>query len=152
MATSLSLRSLLDNDKLVGSNFSSWYQKLKIVLEHERILYVITDPVPEEPAANAHGIVRDTYSQAECFFCKKWGHWKRNCPQYIASLDSNRQRKKQAIAGQGGPGNFAARGTSRTPSMVYFRAFQKCEFSPTASNSNPSPTSFWVGVDFSVQC
>ena len=40
-------------------------------------------------------------SQAECFFCKKQGHWKRNCPQYIASLDSNRQRKKQAIAGQG---------------------------------------------------
>ena len=63
MATSLSLRTLLDNDKLVGPNFGSWYRKLKIVLEHERILYVIMDPAPEESAANAHGIVRDTYQK-----------------------------------------------------------------------------------------
>ena len=34
-------------------------------------------------------------SQAECFFCKKQGHWKRNCPLYIASLDPNRPKKKQ---------------------------------------------------------
>ena len=63
MATFLSLQSLLDNDKLVGSNFDSWYQKLKIVLEHEWILYVLMDPTPEEPAANAHGTVRDTYQK-----------------------------------------------------------------------------------------
>ena len=63
MATSLSLRSLLDNDKLVGPNFGSWYRKLKIVLEHEQILYVITDPTPEEPAVNARGTVRDTYQK-----------------------------------------------------------------------------------------
>ena len=38
-------------------------------------------------------------SQAECFFCKKLGYWKRNYPQYIASLDPNRPRKKkQAVA------------------------------------------------------
>ena len=63
MATSLSLRSLLDNDKLVGPNFDSWYRKLKIVLEHEWILHVIMDPAPEEPAANARGTVRDTYQK-----------------------------------------------------------------------------------------
>ena len=34
-------------------------------------------------------------SQAECFFCKKQGHWKRNCPLYIGSLDPNRPKKKQ---------------------------------------------------------
>ena len=61
MATSLSLRSLLDNDKLVGPNFGSWYQKLKIVLKHEQILYMITDPAPEEPATNACETIRDTY-------------------------------------------------------------------------------------------
>ena len=33
-------------------------------------------------------------SQAECF-CKKQGHWKKNCPLYIASLDPNRPKKKQ---------------------------------------------------------
>ena len=53
MATTLSLWSLLDNDKLIESNFDSWYRKLKIILEHERILHVITDDAPEEPAPNA---------------------------------------------------------------------------------------------------
>ena len=54
MANTLSLRTLLDNDKLYGPNFDSWYQKLKIVLEYEWILYVILDPAPEEPASNDH--------------------------------------------------------------------------------------------------
>ena len=63
MAAFLSLRSLLDNDKLVGSNFDNWYHKLKIILEHEWILYVPTDPTPKEPAVNACGIVRDTYQK-----------------------------------------------------------------------------------------
>ena len=52
MATILSLRLLLDNDKLMGPNFDSWYRKLKIILEHEWIPYVVTDPAPEEPAPN----------------------------------------------------------------------------------------------------
>ena len=61
MANILSLHSLLDSDKLIGSNFDSWYQKLKIILEYERILYVLTDKTPEEPAANAPHAVRNTY-------------------------------------------------------------------------------------------
>ena len=44
--------------------------------------------------------IKPDKSQAECFFCKKRGHWNRNCPQYIAFLDPNRLRKKQAITGQ----------------------------------------------------
>ena len=63
MATNMSLRSLLDNDKLMGSNFDSWYRKLRIVLEHERTIYEINDPAPEEPPLNAHGIARDTYQK-----------------------------------------------------------------------------------------
>ena len=61
MASILSLSSLLDSGKLIGPNFDSWYRKLKIVLEHERILYVFTDEVLEEPVANAPHTVRDTY-------------------------------------------------------------------------------------------
>ena len=38
-------------------------------------------------------------SQTEWFYYKKYGYWKKNYPQYIASLDSNRLRKKQVIAG-----------------------------------------------------
>ena len=63
MATTLSLRSLLDNDKLMGPNFDSWYRKLKIILEYEWILYVVTDPAPEEPVSNVRGTVRDTYQK-----------------------------------------------------------------------------------------
>ena len=46
---------------------------------------------------------RDDKNKAECFYCRKLGHWKRNCPQYIATLDPNRPRKKkqQGVAGQG---------------------------------------------------
>ena len=61
MSTNLSLRSLLDSDKLTDPNFDNWYRRLRIVLEHERILYVITDPAPEQPAPNVRGTVRDTY-------------------------------------------------------------------------------------------
>ena len=61
MASNLSLWSLLDSEKLTGSNFDNWYRKLKIILKYKRILYVITDPTPEEPAPNARGVVWDTY-------------------------------------------------------------------------------------------
>ena len=63
MATRLSFRSLLDSDKLIGSIFDSWYRKLKIVLEHKRILYVLTDPTSGEQALNARSTVRDTYQK-----------------------------------------------------------------------------------------
>ena len=63
MSTSLSLRSLLDNEKLTGPNFDSWYRRLRIVLGHERISYVIIDPTPEVLAANARGPVRDAYQK-----------------------------------------------------------------------------------------
>ena len=41
MSTNLSLRSLLDSEKLSGPNFESWFRRVRIVLEHERILYVM---------------------------------------------------------------------------------------------------------------
>ena len=63
MASSLTVHTLLDNDKLNGPNFDSWYRKLKIVLEHERILYVILDPIPKEPTANAPCAIKDTYQK-----------------------------------------------------------------------------------------
>jgi hypothetical protein len=35
---------------------------------------------------------------AECFYCKELGHWKRNCKQYLASI-KNRDGKGTAAAG-----------------------------------------------------
>ena len=61
MANTLSLHMLLDSENLTGPNFDSWYQKLKIMLEHERILHVFTDQALEEPAANAPHAMRDAY-------------------------------------------------------------------------------------------
>ena len=61
MDSNLSLWSLLDSEKLTGLNFDCWYRKLKIILEHEQILYVITDPTSKEPAPNAYDMVWDTY-------------------------------------------------------------------------------------------
>ena len=55
------LRSLLDNDELLDPKLDSWYRKVKIALEHERILYVIQDPAPKEPAPDDCSLVRDTY-------------------------------------------------------------------------------------------
>ena len=61
MANTLFLRSLLDSGKLTRLNFDSWYRKLKIILEHKRILYIFMDETPEEPITNAPRAMRDTY-------------------------------------------------------------------------------------------
>ena len=52
---------MLDSNKLIGPNFDSWYRKLKIILEHEKILYILTDETLEKSATNAPRAVRDTY-------------------------------------------------------------------------------------------
>ncbi|KAK8564604.1 hypothetical protein V6N12_058187 [Hibiscus sabdariffa] len=49
----LSLWSLLEKEKLNGINFLDWFWNLRIVLKEERKEYVIEEPVPNEPAANA---------------------------------------------------------------------------------------------------
>ena len=30
----------------------------------------------------------------ECFYCKGYGHWKRNCPKYLADLKNGNIKKK----------------------------------------------------------
>lgn len=49
----MSLRSILEKDKLNGTNFLDWYRNLRIVLKQERKEYILDQPIPEEPAANA---------------------------------------------------------------------------------------------------
>ena len=61
MTNTLSLRTLLDSNKLIRPNFDSWYRKLKIVLEHKRILYVLMNEAPKESAANSLRAMRNTY-------------------------------------------------------------------------------------------
>ena len=59
----ISLRSILEKDKLNGTNFLDWYRNLRIVLRQERKEYILDQPIPEEPAANAPRAQKDAYNK-----------------------------------------------------------------------------------------
>ena len=61
--SNMSLRSILEKDKLNGTNFLDWYRNLRIVLKQERKEYILDQPVPDEPAANAPKAQKDAYSK-----------------------------------------------------------------------------------------
>ncbi|KAK8600620.1 hypothetical protein V6N12_050473 [Hibiscus sabdariffa] len=60
---SISLRSLLEKEKLNGINFLNWFCNLRLVLKQERKEYVIEEPVPDEPAANAPRADKDKFKK-----------------------------------------------------------------------------------------
>ena len=45
----LSLRTILEKDRLNHNNFMDWFRNLRIVLKQEKISYVLDDPIPDEP-------------------------------------------------------------------------------------------------------
>ena len=47
------LRGILDANKLTGPNFLDWHRNLRIVLKHEKIGYVVEQPMPEAPTEEA---------------------------------------------------------------------------------------------------
>ncbi|KAJ9539205.1 hypothetical protein OSB04_031938 [Centaurea solstitialis] len=59
----LSLRSILEKDKLTGSNFLDWERNLMIVLRHERKWYVLEEPLGEAPPANAPTAARNAHKK-----------------------------------------------------------------------------------------
>ncbi|KAJ9538899.1 hypothetical protein OSB04_031632 [Centaurea solstitialis] len=59
----LSLRSILEKDKLTGSNFLDWERNLMIVLRHERKWYVLEKPLGEAPPANAPAAARNAHKK-----------------------------------------------------------------------------------------
>lgn len=61
----LSLRSVLEKDKLSGNNFIDWYRNLRIVLKQEKKLYVLEKPVPTTPATNAPHAERNAHKKHE---------------------------------------------------------------------------------------
>ena len=62
-SNNLSLPSTLEKDKLSGTNFLDWYRNLRIVLRHEKKLYVIDEPLPELPASDATNAEKDAYKK-----------------------------------------------------------------------------------------
>ena len=61
--SNLSLQSILEKDKLNGTNFLDWYRNLRIVLKQERKEYILDQPVLDEPHANALKAQKDAYSK-----------------------------------------------------------------------------------------
>ena len=48
-SSAFNLRSILEKEKLSGTNFTNWYRNLRIVLKQEKKEYVIEQLYPEEP-------------------------------------------------------------------------------------------------------
>ena len=48
MAYSLSLREILDSNKLTGPNYVDWLRNLKIILTQEKLSYILDIPAPQE--------------------------------------------------------------------------------------------------------
>ena len=46
MASNLSLRGILDANKLTGPNYVDWLRNLRIVLTQERLSYILDSPDP----------------------------------------------------------------------------------------------------------
>ena len=60
----MSMRSILEKEKLTGTNFLDWHRNLRIVLRQERKLYVLDEALPEEePGASATKAQKDAYSK-----------------------------------------------------------------------------------------
>ncbi|KAK8659842.1 hypothetical protein V6N13_030034 [Hibiscus sabdariffa] len=59
----ISLRLLLEKEKLNGINFLDWFHNLRIVLKQETNEYAIEEPVPNEPGANAPRADKDKFKK-----------------------------------------------------------------------------------------
>jgi hypothetical protein len=58
------LRSILEKDKLNGTNYTDWVRNLRIVLRAERKEHVLDTPIPDEPAENATAAVKNAFKRA----------------------------------------------------------------------------------------
>ena len=51
MAGHVSIRFIIEGDNVYdGTNFPDWDMNVRIVLCHERLLYVLDSPIPNEPS------------------------------------------------------------------------------------------------------
>ena len=58
---SFSLRSVLEKDKLNGTNYADWIRNLRIVLRAEEKEDVLYTPLPEEPTDDAPAEEKTAY-------------------------------------------------------------------------------------------
>ena len=60
-ASSFSLKSILEKDKLNGTNFPNWHRNLRIVLKHDKKDHVLDNPLPDDPDDDATIVVTNAY-------------------------------------------------------------------------------------------
>ncbi|XP_066373243.1 uncharacterized protein [Miscanthus floridulus] len=58
------LRSILEKDKLNGTNYADWIHNLRIVLKAEKKEEILDTPLPDEPADNAPAVEKNAYKKA----------------------------------------------------------------------------------------
>jgi hypothetical protein len=61
--TSFALRPILDRERLNGNNFIEWFHNLRIVLTHDKKMYVLETSFPDTLAENASRAVKDAWSK-----------------------------------------------------------------------------------------
>ena len=62
MTSSLSLRSILDANKLTGPNYVDWLRNLSIILTQEKVSYILDTPVPDSLRKDAFKEEKATYN------------------------------------------------------------------------------------------
>ncbi|CAD6253421.1 unnamed protein product [Miscanthus lutarioriparius] len=58
------LRSIIEKDKLNGTNYADWIRNLRIVLRTEKKEDILDSPLPDEPADNAPAAEKTAYKKA----------------------------------------------------------------------------------------
>jgi hypothetical protein len=61
ITTSFTLHSILEKDKLNGTNYADWICNLRIVLRADKKEDVLDTPLSEEPADDATVAVKNAY-------------------------------------------------------------------------------------------
>ena len=90
MASSLSLREILDSNKLIGPNYVNWLRNLKIVLTQEKLSYIYNIPEPQE--------VRDDATEEEVSTYRMWKNDSLTVKCIIlASMSNELQRQHESI-------------------------------------------------------
>src|SRR5215216_4752364 len=59
--SSFALRTILEKDKLNGTNFTNWYRNLRIVLKQEKRDHGLDNPLPDAPDENASVAATNAY-------------------------------------------------------------------------------------------
>ena len=62
-APTFNLRSIIEKEKLNGTNFIDWFRNLRIVLKQEKKEYILESPYPEEPSVDAPRAEKNAYEK-----------------------------------------------------------------------------------------